>query len=226
MFFAILIYMKTVLITGVSRGIGKAIAQKFLANGDFVIGTSTDGHADWSDNNLLVFPLDLSNPESIKNCAEKIQGLGKTIDLLINNAGTWIEKDEGPIIYPDVLRQTLEVNLIGPIDFTQQLLPLLSKNVHIINISSRQGSLQYSHNSSEPSYKISKAGLNMFTRILAFRQGDAAIVSAVHPGWVKTDMGGDEAEIEPAEAAEDIFKLAYSEVESGQFWFKGEKFPW
>ena len=51
-------------------------------------------------------------------------------------------------------------------------------------------------------------------------------VSSVHPGWVKTDMGGGEALMESAEAAEDIFKLANSKVETGQFWFKGEKFPW
>jgi NAD(P)-dependent dehydrogenase (short-subunit alcohol dehydrogenase family) len=75
-------------------------------------------------------------------------------------------------------------------------------------------------------YKISKAALNMVTRCLAIRLDGQITVSSVHPGWVKTDMGGDDADIEPEEAAEDIFTLANSQVETGQFWFKGEKFPW
>ncbi len=78
-----------------------------------------------------------------------------------------------------------------------------------------------------PDYKISKTALNMVTRILSVRlQNQDIIVSSVHPGWVKTDMGGSGADIEPEEAAEDIFKLATSRPESGQFWFRGEKFPW
>jgi len=218
--------MKTILITGVSRGIGKALAQKFIANGDFVIGTSTDGLLDWSHENLLVIPLQLSSPESVTVCAEKIRAADKAIDILINNAGMWSEKDEGPEVNIDALRETLEVNLLGTINFTQQLLPALGEDVHILNVSSRQGSMQSTHNSSEPAYKISKASLNMFTRTLAFRLGDKAIVSAVHPGWIKTDMGGEEADMKPEEAAEDIFKLANSKVETGQFWFKGQKFPW
>jgi NAD(P)-dependent dehydrogenase (short-subunit alcohol dehydrogenase family) len=66
----------------------------------------------------------------------------------------------------------------------------------------------------------------MLTRIWAMRLEGKITVSSVHPGWVKTDMGGDDADIEPKEAAEDIFKLANSKVETGQFWFKGKKFPW
>jgi len=220
--------MKTILITGVSRGIGHALAKRFLDNGDFVIGTSTKGEVDLKSENLIVFQLDLSKPESIKECAENIIKLGRKIDIHINNAGIVIEKEVNQQkINIDYLRQTLEVNLIGTIDFTERVIDLLNDGGHLINISSRAGSLGHTkYTLNYPDYRISKTAINMLTKILALRLKDRAIVSSVHPGWVKTDMGGEEADITPEEAAEDIFKLANSKVETGQFWFKGEKFPW
>lgn len=218
--------MKTVLITGVSRGIGKALAERFLQNGDFVIGTSTKGTSDWTHENLTVLKLDLSKSESIEECAERIAALGKKIDVLINNAGIWSGAEDDPVLRMKDLRKTLEVNLFGTADFTDRILPLVNDGGHIINISSRAGSLSYVHDAEYPDYKISKAALNMFTRMLAIRFKDKITVSSVHPGWVKTDMGGSDADREPEEAAEDIFKLANTHVETGQFWFQGEKFPW
>ncbi len=218
--------MKTIFITGVSRGIGKAVAQRFLDAGDCVIGTSTSGTADWSHENLTVLKLDLSKPESIEECTKQITELGKKIDVLINNAGIWSGAEDDPVLRIKDLRKTLEVNLFGTADFTDRILPLINDGGHIINISSRAGSLSYVHDAEYPDYKISKAALNMFTRMLAIRLKDKITVSSVHPGWVKTDMGGSDAEMEPKEAAEHIFKLAYTPVETGQFWFKGEKFPW
>lgn len=96
-------------------------------------------------------------------------------------------------------------------------------------MSSSAGSLARSKEPDDdeyPAYRISKTALNMYTRTLAVRLNGMVTVSSVHPGWVKTDMGGSDADREPEEAAEDIFKLANSHVETGQFWFKGEKFPW
>lgn len=220
--------MKTVLITGVSRGIGKALSEKFLNEGYYVIGTSTDGNCDIQNENLKIIKLDLSDSESITECVKQIKFLEKKIDILINNAGMVIEEEvNSPTIVPDYVRKTLEVNLIGIIDFTERLIPFMITDGHIINLSSRAGSLGYTdYTSNYPAYRISKAALNMFTRILAVRLDGKITVSSVHPGWVKTDMGGDEADITPEEAAKDISKLANSKVETGQFWFKGEKFPW
>jgi NAD(P)-dependent dehydrogenase (short-subunit alcohol dehydrogenase family) len=217
--------MKTVLITGISRGIGRALTKRFLANGDFVIGTSTNGFVDFKNDNLIVFPLDLSNSESIKECVKKVGESNKKIDILINNAGTWSGEDEQGIQI-DRLRKVLEVNVIGTADFTVQILPLVRQGGHIINVSSRQGSMEYVFHSGFPSYQVSKAAVNKFTRVLAAELEGKMTVSSVHPGWVKTDMGGQDAEMEPEEAAEHIFKLANSKVETGQFWFKGEKLPW
>lgn len=218
--------MKTVLITGISKGIGKALAQKFLNEGYFVIGTAIEGNVDYENKNLKVFKLDLSVPESIEQCSENIHNFNSKIDILINNAGVLL--DEGELtINTEKLRKTLEVNLIGPIYFTEKLINLINLNGHIINISSSAGSLQNVHHANYPCYKISKCAINMFTTYLAFRLKDKIKVSSVHPGRVKTGMGAWEGDMTAEESAEYIYKTAIDEnIETGQFWFKGEKFMW
>lgn len=228
--------MKNILITGIGRGIGKALAEKFLAEGHNVIGTTQTGSSDITNDRLKVYKLDLSSDESIEMCARSIKESGVVVDMLINNAGGLFD-DEITHVIIEKLRQTLNVNLIGTINFTEHTLPFISKNGHIINISSSAGSLSetdyhtHSHHPNQyPAYKISKAALNMYTRTLAMRLSkedeNGITVSSVHPGWVKTEMGGEEAPMTPEEAAEHIYKLAISKPETGQFWFKGEKYPW
>lgn len=221
--------MKTVLITGVGKGIGKALSDKFLTEGYFVIGTflSTSPTA---HERLKVFRLDLSNPKSIASCARAIAHFGRPIDIFINNAGILID-DEETSVKVEKLRRTLEANLIGTIDFTKRLLPLIRRGGHIVNISSRAGSLTLTGKASHflgryPAYKISKAALNMYTRTLAYELRNRGItVSSVHPGWVKTDMGGMDADITPEQAAEWIYKLAVSRPPTGGFWFEGKPLP-
>lgn len=226
--------MKIVLITGASRGIGRALAEKFLANGDFVIGTSRTGSADFQNEHLVILTLELTDEVSRKAFAQSVAGYKKSIDFFINNAGLWHEDDNGPSIDLDVLRQTLEADLLGPIDVAERLLPFMAPDSHIVNVSSRRGSLAFTEERTDspgrsatahPSYSIAKAGLNMFTRQLAARLKGKSIVSCVHPGSVMTDMNP-EGKISAQEAAADIFKLANSDIETGQFWYKGEKFPW
>jgi NAD(P)-dependent dehydrogenase (short-subunit alcohol dehydrogenase family) len=237
--------MKTTLITGIGRGIGKALTLKFLKEGYAVIGTSQTGAVDYSPGNLKVFQLDLTSADSIKKCAEAIADeLGKSgtkVDALINNAGALFDEDETHIII-EKLRQTLEVNLIGTIDWTERIIPSMkagngnNNGGHIVSISSQAGSLQEMDRITDshepyhyPAYKISKTAINMYTRTLAVRmdhEKTGIIVSSVHPGWVKTNMGGDDAPTTAEEAAEQIFKLAVSRPETGQFWYNGNKYPW
>ncbi len=223
--------MRAVLITGVGKGIGEALREKFLAEGWFVMGTYHATRPADNDN-LLSFPLDLSSAQSISECARAIRETGKKISVLINNAGILVD-DEETIVLANKLRETLEVNLIGTVDFTEQMISLVEDSGHIINISSTAGSLELAINGVShypnhyPAYKISKAALNMYTRILAVNLKDRDItISSVHPGWVKTDMGGLEADISPEEAAKYIYEFAITRPETGGFWFKGEKLPW
>lgn len=217
--------MKTALVTGASRGIGKALAEKFLREGYFVIGTSRSGLADFQDDNLVMISLELSESKGIDACADRVRELGWKIDVFVNNAGIWDSRDGTPEIDGAVLRETLEANLLGPIHFSERIVPLLNRNAHVINVSSRRGSCDFTEDTLYPCYSISKAGINMYTRKFAARLRGEATVSCVHPGSVRTDMNP-EGEITAWEAAEDIFALIRSGIETGQFWFKGERFPW
>jgi NAD(P)-dependent dehydrogenase (short-subunit alcohol dehydrogenase family) len=260
--------MKTVLITGISRGIGRALAEKFLIEGHKVIGTTTTGTIDFTHPNMIVHQLDLSVPESIDRCCADIcraielsktnsKTSGPAINILVNNAGALFDDDETSVVI-DKLRKTLEVNLIGTIDFTEHIIPVMKNDGHIICISSSAGSLEDTDMEDAkvshwpfhyPAYKISKCALNMYVRTLAMRlqhvlakshtsskksskneslqnSGEYIIVSAIHPGWVKTSMGGEDADLTPEEAAANIYKLAISRPETGQFWFKDKKRKW
>ncbi len=223
--------MKTALITGVGKGIGKALKEKFLSEGFFVVGTYNSEKPN-EEKNFVSLKLDLSKKESVANCIKEISKLNKKVDILINNAGAMFDEDKTALV-PDKLRQTLEVNLIGTADFTEKTIPNLSKDAHIVFVSSEAGSITLteegiSHEPGHyPAYKISKAALNMYMATLADRtMKEGLIVSSVHPGWVRTAIGGDEAPITPQEAAADIFTLAISKPQTGGFWFKGKREPW
>ncbi|HCC83987.1 TPA: short-chain dehydrogenase [Candidatus Uhrbacteria bacterium] len=218
--------MKTIVITGASRGIGRALAERFLAEGERVIGTSQSGTADYEHPNLIMVQLELASVESRESCTARIGELTESIDILINNAGIWQPADDKAIIDVAVLQETLEVNMIGPIDFTERVLLMVKKGGQIINLSSRRGSMAYTTADLYPCYCISKAGINMFTRLLAARLKNKITVSAVHPGVVKTEMSDWKGELTAAEAADDIYKLAMKYKETGMFWYKGEIFPW
>src|SRR3990167_10375621 len=125
--------MKIVVITGVSRGIGEALANKFLQEGYGVIGTSTSGKSKINSPNLMMIKLDLSDTVSIKKAGKDIKNTTANIDILMNNAGISADEELGKIDI-NVLRKNLEVNLIGLIAFTELLLPIISQNGQIINM--------------------------------------------------------------------------------------------
>lgn len=145
---------------------------------------------------------------------------------MINNAGVWHPKDDQVSIDGTALRETFEANFFGPVDIIESIISCMNPGGHIVNVSSRRASLTNTHESLYPCYGLSKTALNMYTRILAARLKDNITVSSVHPGFVQTDMNEGEGDITPEEAASDLYELANKKVETGQFWFKGEKMPW
>ena len=216
-----------VFITGVSRGIGRAVTEKFLSEGYFVIGTSTSGKTEFKHKNLEVIKLNLASLKSIEECVNNFVKLNKKIDILINNAGIWSGRENDPTLHIQDLRNVLEVNLFGTISLTERLINHINKAGKIINISSSAGSLANIYHCNYPDYSISKAALNMYTRTLSFRlQPKKITVNSIHPGWVETDMGGKGADFKPKEAAKNIYDRIVSLTETGQFWFKQDKFPW
>ncbi len=222
--------MKTVVITGASRGIGRATAKKFLAERWRVVGTYRDNPIGMEENFIGV-ECDLSSSESIANATRKIIDWAPEIDLLVNNAGIILDAHDSAVDLLKV-RKTFEVDLFGIIDFTEKLIPYLRDGARIINIDSTYGAFSFPiDDKSSAGYRLAKASLNMYTRILAFNHPDK-VVSSLDPGWVRTDMGNAAAtEIEgpdrdPQEAAEDIYRLATENEESGFFWRFGKKREW
>jgi NAD(P)-dependent dehydrogenase (short-subunit alcohol dehydrogenase family) len=172
----------------------------------------------------------------VAKLADKIGKLTSRIDALINNAGILLDGAD-KVADPVKIRKTLEVNVVGIIDITERLLPILNKGSHIVNLNSGYGVISkpelIEDDECAAGYRISKAALNMYTRHLAFRtRPRGIIVSALAPGWVNTDMGNivatenERPDREPEEAANDIFQLITTVKETGQFWRLGKKIDW
>ena len=226
--------MKTVVITGAGRGIGLATATKFLDEGWRVIGADLNTPIPLEHENLVAFQYDQADPDSIAAFAGEVARVAPSLDALINNAGVLLDASDSSAD-PVKVRTTLEVNVVGVVDLTERLLPLMHKGTHIVNMDSGYGSISEPEldNASSAGYRISKAALNMYTRHLAFRlESQGILVSSLAPGWVSTDMGNSLASATnkpdrtPEQAASDIFHLVTTVTETGQFWRLGKKTAW
>lgn len=219
--------MKYGIVTGSSRGIGLATVNLLsLDESSQIIGSSTSGKHSLNRPNFKCLKLDLSDSKSISEFVDQIGNI--KIDFLINNAGILIEGWSDSAINMEQLKKTFDINVFGTIELTEKLLPKFSKHGRIINVSSDWGSFsEQNFDAFQPHYKMSKAALNMYTRLLAQRLKDKQItVSSLDPGWVQTDMGGKIAPRLPKDVAIDILNLLSKDVESGQFWHQGKVRQW
>ena len=219
--------MKHGIVTGSSRGIGLATVEFLTDNSDTqVIGSSTSGNHPLNHPNFKCLKLDLSQSDSI---TEFVKSLGNIkLDFLINNAGILLEKWDESIINMQQLKNTININVFGTIELTEKLLPFFNSNAHVINITSDWGSFsEQNFDAFQPHYKMSKAALNMYTKLLAKRLEEKNItVSSLDPGWTQTDMGGKVAPRLPKDVANDIFNLLNNDVKSGHFWHQGKMRAW
>ncbi|XRE43864.1 putative short chain oxidoreductase [Tenacibaculum discolor] len=219
--------MKTGIITGCSRGIGFAITNLLTENLNYkIIGTSTSGTSPITKSNFETYQLNLSKSDSIDNFIKKIENT--KIDFLINNAGILLENWNDASINIEQLKQTFNVNLFGTIEITEKLIPNFKKDGQIVNITSDWGSFsEKNFDEFQPHYKMSKAALNMYTKLLAKRlEKQQIIVSALDPGWTQTDMGGNEASRKPNDVATDVRNLITNNSKSGYFWHQGNIREW
>jgi len=210
---------KTVLITGASKGIGFALANIFLENNYKVIGTCRTGINDLKHPNFETASLDLSNPNSIKNFESYFQNNKIKIDILINNAGIGPDLDfEHPV--ENTFKQTFDVNVTGTTFLTEQICRHIKPNGKIINISSKMGSIGLCELTDSVAYRMSKAALNMYTKILANRLSDKQSIAAVHPGWVRTTIAKSNVNgrLSPEESAQKIYDFVISKFRTGIFW--------
>lgn len=186
----------TVLVTGASRGLGRALADLYAADGFRVIACTRQGQGE---------PLDVADAASIAALGERLKGV--PVDVVVNNAA--IRGDTGGLasLSPDDFLDVMRVNALAPLLIARALRENLLAGARrvLANISSRAGSLAegtLDDDDGDYAYRCSKAALNMATVKLAqdFRR-DGITVLSLHPGWVRTDMGGKEAAVDVAESA-------------------------
>jgi len=192
---------KTVIVTGASRGIGRAIAQQFAANGARVVVHYHKGEINAAETlNLLqgdghvVLQADIKDPEATRDFVDAAVSKMGRIDILVNNAGifkTHIVSETSYEQWRNLWRETLTVNLDGPANLTFCVVEHMMKQGggRIVNISSRGA---FRGEPQAPAYGASKAGLNAFSQSMAKALAPHNIfVYAVAPGFVDTDMAAE-----------------------------------
>lgn len=227
--------MGTWLITGVGRGIGQELTRVLLSRGDHVIGTVRNPSripAEWqaytASGQLKLLKLDILDEASIADAARSVD---EPIDVLINNAGIIGPKRQSTLDMDfDGFLETLKVNTLGPLRVVQAFLPYLrrTQQARIVTISSRMGSMSHAK-SDRIAYRASKAAVNKIVQGLATDLADDGLIAiSVHPGWVRTDMGGSGADISTEQSAAGLIALVdgLTTKDSGCFFdWQGEKLP-
>jgi NAD(P)-dependent dehydrogenase (short-subunit alcohol dehydrogenase family) len=240
---------KVALVTGANKGIGLETAKQLgelgitvlvgardLAKGEQAVevlrGLGVDAWA---------IKLDVNDPADRAAAAGRIEREFGKLDILVNNAGVLLDargRNATSTTPEAMLRETFDTNFFATVALTQTLLPLLKKSPagRIVNLSSVLASLTLHatkgspvYNSKTFAYDASKAALNSFTIHLAHElRGTKVKVNSAHPGWVKTEMGGEGASMEIVDGAKTSVQLATLDADgpSGGYFHMGEPLPW
>ena len=231
------------LVTGANKGIGLEIVRQLARQGVVaIIGARDRAKGEAAARTLAaegldapVVALDVTDGESIVEAVSGIARLYGRIDILVNNAAILIDGPGGFNsslfdLTADTARRTYETNVMGPVRVTQAVAPVMKSCGYgrIVNVSSGAGQLS-DMRSGFPAYRMSKAALNAFTRISANELAPSGIkVNAVCPGWVRTDMGGPNADRPVEKGAETPVWLALlpDNGPSGGFFRDKQPIPW
>ena len=241
---------KLALVTGANKGIGLETARQLAQRDVHVLVAARDlMKATGAAETLRAegfeadpVALDVTKSGDIAAVAAMIGDKFGHLDILVNNAGIMVEGDwsvnESATLPVAKIRETFDTNFFGVIELTQALLPLLAKSEagRIVNLSSILGSLTLHAAPESPiygtkllAYNVSKTALNGFTVHLAHALKDTPIkVNSAHPGWVKTDMGGESAPMELADGARTSVELALlpGDGPTGGYFHLGDALPW
>jgi len=213
------------LVTGANRGIGERIAADLADLGATVYAGARDPGSVTAAGQRAV-ELDVTDEASVAAALGRVEEEAGRLDVLVNNAGVHGPAGALGDLDSAAVEHTLRVNLHGPVLVTRQALDLLGDGARVVNVSSGAGQFEGGVDSGHLPYGVSKAGLNAFTDALA-AQYEGLFVNAVCPGWVRTDMGGEDATRSVAESADTPVWLArFREGPSGGFWRDRERLPW
>ncbi|MFL6569389.1 MAG: SDR family NAD(P)-dependent oxidoreductase [Chthoniobacterales bacterium] len=225
--------MKTVLVTGANRGIGREVARE-LAKKRFQVfvgaRNAKAGRKAADDIGAKFLEIDVANNDSVIAAARELAKQIDALDVLVNNAGIVVDGDDNVLKDTDeMFRETFETNTLGPLRVTRAFVPLLEKSdaPRVINVSSGGGQLDGGADGWAPAYCISKTALNGVTAQLAAALPKFAI-NSVCPGWVRTDMGGSGATRSVEEGADTIVWLATDAPHklTGKFIKDRKEIPW
>lgn len=239
---------RVILITGANKGLGLETARQLGKAGHTVVMTGRDAQKIEQAAAQLVSEginahavvMDVTQAASIEKAAEKVAEQFGKIDTLINNAGIGQDPHGQPLssVSVNIWRSTFETNVFGVVAVTQAFLPLLKKSEagRIVNVGSLLGSLAAHSDPNSPiyhfkmmSYDCSKSALNQLTVHLAYELSGTGIkVNTAHPGWVKTDLGGEGAPMEIVDGAKTSVYLATlpNDGPTGAFIHMQERLPW
>jgi len=238
---------RVALVTGGNRGIGYAIGRSLAQRGIAVIlgvrdpGRGAIACSRLQGENLDVnFELlDVTDEDSLQTAVKHIQAQFDRLDILVNNAGILIDSAEDTLnVSRSTIERTLQTNVVGPLMLCQNCIALMRAGGYgrIVNMSSTLGSLSEIVDPDSafagvgtPAYRLSKAALNAITTLIAKAvRDDNILVNSACPGWVRTDMGGDQAPLTPEQGADTPVWLATlpDGGPTGGFYRERTRIPW
>ena len=222
---------KIILITGANRGIGLETCKQLAAKGHTIIIGSRDLEkgeqaAIGIKGDVFVKKLEVTSEADMKRLFNEISIEYGKLDVLINNAGVFSE-DSVMDVSTEEMKRVFDTNVYAPLRTVQVFTPLLRKSddPRIINVSSAMGMLNEQWPNSS-AYRLSKFTLNGITIQLANELTDIK-VNSMHPGWVKTDMGGEQAPLSVEEGADTAVWLATADdIPTGKFFGERREKNW
>jgi NAD(P)-dependent dehydrogenase (short-subunit alcohol dehydrogenase family) len=246
--------MASYLITGSSRGIGLELTKLLTSSSDVrtvfatarSLSPALQEVVNSSNGRVQFVPLEVAKEDSIAAAVQEVTqklGPGNGLDVLVNNAGIQILEQDG-VGHMHGLAETLDVNVIGVQKVSAAFLPLLTLGAQkkLVIISSDLGSNafaeNYAANAPYPSYKVSKAAANMLATVFSLELGPKGFtVFALNPGWLRTDMGGPHAILEPIVGASQVAEIIQkaTPADNGTFrsiyvegnpYYDGKNIPW
>src|SRR3954471_19284974 len=230
---------RAALVTGGNRGIGleacRQLAQLdvrvILGARDAAKGAAAAAELKAAGLQVESRSLDVASAQSIRECMSWVRNEIGRLDVLVNNAGIMLEDaDDDPLEELEIVRDTMQTNVYGPLLLSRLAIPIMKSRRYgrIVNLSSSMGSLS-EMGAGYVAYRLSKAGINVVTRVLAAEsEGMGILVNSVDPGWVQTAMGGRGASRTVQKGAESVVWLATlpESGPSGGFFRDRKAIPW
>ena len=220
------------LITGASRGIGREFVQQLRARGEQVLATvrREEDAGPLREVGARVELLDVTDDAAVTALAKQLES--EPVDVLLNNAGVMGRSRSLDQVELDDLGRCFEINAVAPLRVTRAFLPHLRRGSErlVLQMTSRMGSIEDNTSGGAYAYRSSKAALNMLNRSLSLDlAADDFRCVLLHPGWVRTDMGGSGAPLTVEDSVRGLLRVidGLGPADNGAFFdFQGERIPW